>query len=118
MTTPHPLLPPLCSTSLSPLCISFYNQLHTQLLVSSPCISSLYLCSCWAGGVHAAAQGGVGGGGHGLEPLVAPHVGHLMSYLFDAVKGTDKYLIYILVFIQWLKESKMLLEDHLGQPIK
>ena len=28
--------------------------------------------------MHAAVQGGGGGGGHGLEPLVAPLVGHLV----------------------------------------
>merc|ERR1719445_471538 len=66
-----PLLYSVCSSSLSPLC------LHTQLLVSPPCISGLYL-HCWgAGGVHGGAQGGGGGGGHGLEPFVAPLVGHV-----------------------------------------
>merc|ERR1719445_1920563 len=65
-----PLLYSVCSSSLSPLC------LHTQLLVSPPCISGLYL-HCWAaGGVHGGVQGGVGGGGHGLEPFVAPLVRH------------------------------------------
>ena len=120
VTTPHPLLPPLCSTSLSPLCISFYNQLHTQLLVSSPCISSLYLCSCCAGGVHAAAQGGMGGGGHGLEPLVAPRVGHLVCWYFFKIL-IDKLLYSWYLWSDYIMRRKachQLLENHICQPVK
>ena len=90
LITPVPLLPPpcSCSISLSPHCISIciLYLLHTQLLVSSPCISRLHFCICtsvgcgWVGRacITCTGQWRWRGGRQGLEPFIAELVGHLV----------------------------------------